>query len=139
MCVTGASGSIGSCLVQLLLARGYTVHGAVKNLSYFIFIFFQIFLRFHYLMLISCSQLISVAEDDKETKHLESLEGAESRLRLFQIDLLDYDSIAAAINGCAGVFHLASPCIVDQVHDPQVQARSLNPIITNIFNLNTRL
>ncbi|KAK6234579.1 hypothetical protein SCA6_009916 [Theobroma cacao] len=94
VCVTGASGSIGSWLVKLLLARGYTVHGTVKNLR-----------------------------DEKETKHLESLEGAESRLRLFQIDLLDYDSIATAINGCAGVFHLASPCIVDpkELLDPAIK------------------
>ncbi|KAM1787625.1 hypothetical protein ACFX11_037998 [Malus domestica] len=25
----------------------------------------------------------------------------------------------AAVNGCSGIFHLASPCIVDQVHDPE--------------------
>lgn len=67
-------------------------------------------------------------EDDTETKHLEALEGADSRLRLFQIDLLDYNSIVSALNGCAGVFHLASPCIVDQVQDPQVQFPSPNPL-----------
>ncbi|EOY34586.1 PREDICTED: cinnamoyl-CoA reductase 1 [Theobroma cacao] len=106
VCVTGASGSIGSWLVKLLLARGYTVHGTVKNLR-----------------------------DEKETKHLESLEGAESRLRLFQIDLLDYDSIATAINGCAGVFHLASPCIVDPVHDPQKEL--LDPAIKGTLNVLT--
>ncbi|XVF68461.1 hypothetical protein PTKIN_Ptkin11bG0004700 [Pterospermum kingtungense] len=106
VCVTGASGSIGSWLVKLLLERGYTVHGTVKNLK-----------------------------DDKETKHLQSLEGAESGLRLFQIDLLDYDSIAAAISGCAGVFHLASPCIVDQVHDPQKEL--LDPAIKGTLNVLT--
>lgn len=61
------------------------------------------------------------AEDENETKHLEALEGAEARLRLFQIDLLDYDSIAAAVSGCSGVFHVASPCIVDPVEDPEVR------------------
>jgi uncharacterized protein YbjT (DUF2867 family) len=29
--VTGASGVIGSCLVRLLLARGYSIHAAVLN------------------------------------------------------------------------------------------------------------
>ncbi|TQD86376.1 hypothetical protein C1H46_028065 [Malus baccata] len=29
----------------------------------------------------------------------------------------------AAVNGCFGVFHLVSPCIVDQVHDPEVRAK----------------
>lgn len=69
--------------------------------------------------------LCCVAEDENETKHLEEgVEGggAETRLRLFQIDLLDYPSILRAVSGCAGVFHLASPCIVDQVQDPQVCA-----------------
>jgi nucleoside-diphosphate-sugar epimerase len=33
LCVTGASGYIASCLVKLLLSRGYTVHGTVRDLS----------------------------------------------------------------------------------------------------------
>ncbi|GJT61052.1 hypothetical protein Tco_1004585 [Tanacetum coccineum] len=37
-------------------------------------------------------------KEEKETKHLEALEGAETRLRLFQMDLLDYDSIVAAVS-----------------------------------------
>jgi nucleoside-diphosphate-sugar epimerase len=32
VCVTGASGFIGSWLVRCLLDRGYTVHATVKNL-----------------------------------------------------------------------------------------------------------
>lgn len=62
-------------------------------------------------------------DDEKETKHLLALEGAESRLRLYQIDLLNYDSIVPAITGAVGVFHLASPCIVDEVKDPEVGSR----------------
>lgn len=104
VCVTGGSGYIGSQLVSLLLSRNYTVHATVKDLN-----------------------------DEKETKHLEALEGAESRLRLFQIDLLDYDSIVAAVSGVSGVFHLASPCIVDQVHDPETQL--LNPAIKGTNNV----
>jgi nucleoside-diphosphate-sugar epimerase len=33
VCVTGAGGFIASWLVKLLLARGYTVHGTVRDLS----------------------------------------------------------------------------------------------------------
>jgi nucleoside-diphosphate-sugar epimerase len=33
LCVTGASGYIASWLVKLLLSRGYTVHGTVRDLS----------------------------------------------------------------------------------------------------------
>ncbi|KAL8094383.1 hypothetical protein AgCh_036058 [Apium graveolens] len=91
VCVTGGSGFIGSWLVRLLLDRGYTVHATVKNLH-----------------------------DENETKHLEALEEHKShRLRLFQIDLLNYESIVRAITGVTGVFHLASPCIIDQVVDPE--------------------
>ncbi|XP_030959738.1 bifunctional dihydroflavonol 4-reductase/flavanone 4-reductase-like [Quercus lobata] len=92
VCVTGGSGCIGSWLVRELLHRGYNVHATIQDLK-----------------------------DENETKHLEGLEGAETRLRLFQIDLLDYPSILRAVNGCAGVFHLASPCIVDQVQDPHIK------------------
>ncbi|KAI4318313.1 hypothetical protein L6164_026100 [Bauhinia variegata] len=106
VCVTGGSGCIGSWLVSLLLGRDYTVHATVKDLK-----------------------------DENETKHLEALEGADTRLRLFQIDLLDLDSIVAAVNGCAGVFHLASPCIVDQVQDPQKEL--LDPAIKGTLNVLT--
>ncbi|KAJ4725517.1 putative Cinnamoyl-CoA reductase [Melia azedarach] len=106
VCVTGGSGCIGSWLVHLLLDRGYTVHTTVKNLN-----------------------------DEKETAHLKALEGADTRLRLFQIELLDYDTIVTAINGCVGVFHLASPCIVDKVQDPQKQL--LDPAIKGTVNVLT--
>ncbi|CAL1368785.1 unnamed protein product [Linum trigynum] len=106
VCVTGGSGCIGSWLISLLLDRGYTVHATVKDLN-----------------------------DEKEMKHLQALKGAETRLHLHQIDLLDYDSISAAIDGCAGVFHLASPCIVDEVQDPEKQL--LDPAIKGTMNVLT--
>ncbi|OWM66668.1 hypothetical protein CDL15_Pgr010319 [Punica granatum] len=89
---------------QSNIGCGYTVHATVQNLK-----------------------------DETETKHLQALEGAETRLRLFQIDLLDYDSLVSAISGCSGVFHLASPCIVDQVHDPEKEL--LEPAIKGTTNV----
>ncbi|KAL2975796.1 hypothetical protein AAZX31_14G182600 [Glycine max] len=106
VCVTGGSGCIGSWLVHLLLDRGYTVHATVQNLN-----------------------------DEAETKHLQSLDGASTRLRLFQMDLLRHDTVLSAVRGCAGVFHLASPCIVDQVHDPQKEL--LDPAIKGTMNVLT--
>ncbi|BFG33861.1 hypothetical protein CerSpe_201230 [Prunus speciosa] len=106
VCVTGGSGCIGSWIVRLLLDRNYTVHATVKDL-----------------------------QDEDETKHLEALEGAATSLRLFQIDLLDYNSIFAAINGCSGVFHLASPNIIDQVQDPEKEL--LDPAIKGTLNVLT--
>ncbi|XP_022860342.1 cinnamoyl-CoA reductase 1-like isoform X2 [Olea europaea var. sylvestris] len=106
VCVTGGSGYIGSWLVRLLLERGYTVHATVKDLK-----------------------------DEKETKHLEDFEGAKSRLLLFQMDLLNYDSIVTAITGTTGVFHLASPCTVDEVRDPENEL--LAPAIKGTINVLT--
>ncbi|KAM0878523.1 hypothetical protein ACQ4PT_034814 [Festuca glaucescens] len=80
VCVTGGSGFIGSWLVRRLLDRGYTVHATVKNL-----------------------------QDEGETKHLQALDDADTRLRLFQMDLLDPASIRPAVEGAHGVFHLATP------------------------------
>lgn len=87
-------------------------------LSWFLYICSQVWFSFIFVFVVP----IAVAEDERETKHLEVLDGADSRLRLFQIDLLDYDSIVTAVNGAVGVFHIASPCTIDQVHDPEVRS-----------------
>ncbi|KAK1312214.1 Cinnamoyl-CoA reductase 1 [Acorus calamus] len=105
VCVTGASGFIGSWVVRLLLDRGYSVNASVQNL-----------------------------QDPRETDHLKSMDGAESsRLRLFQIDLLDYDSISRAVRGADGVIHVASPCIVDRVSDPEREL--LKPAVEGTVNV----
>ena len=43
------------------------------------------------------------------------LEGAKERLTLYKAELLDYNSLFEAINGCDGVFHTASPVSDDPV------------------------
>ncbi|XP_039849759.1 phenylacetaldehyde reductase-like [Panicum virgatum] len=103
VCVTGGSGFIGSWLVRLLLDRGYTVHATVKNL-----------------------------DDEGETKHLQGLAGADTRLRLFQLDLLDPDSVRLAIDGARGVFHLASPVTL-QTEDPEKEL--LEPAVKGTLNV----
>eukprot|EP01018_Ginkgo_biloba_P006957 Gb_38601 [translate_table: standard] len=85
VCVTGAGGFIASWLVKLLLERGYTVRGTVRN------------------------------PEHEKNDHLRKLEGAEERLTLYKADLLDYNSLFNAINGCQGVFHVASPVTDDPV------------------------
>ncbi|KAM0941227.1 putative cinnamoyl-CoA reductase [Dioscorea sansibarensis] len=104
VCVTGGSGFIGSHVVRLLLQRGYTVHATVQHL-----------------------------DDAAETKHLQAMDGAQHRLKLFQIDLLDFDSILAAIHGVTGVLHLASPCIVDHVLDPEREL--IEPAVKGTINV----
>nr|XP_051196522.1 cinnamoyl-CoA reductase 1-like [Lolium perenne] len=79
VCVTGAGGFIGSWVVKLLLLRGYSVRGTVRDLA------------------------------DGKNAHLLALEGADDRLSLYRADVLNYDSLRVALSGCHGVFHIASP------------------------------
>ncbi|XP_066310122.1 phenylacetaldehyde reductase-like isoform X2 [Miscanthus floridulus] len=102
LCVTGGSGFIGSWLVRCLLDRGYTVHATVKNLH------------------------------EGETKHLQAMGGADTRLRLFQMDLVDPASVRPAIQGAHGVFHLASPMIL-QAEDPEKEL--LEPAVKGTLNV----
>ncbi|XVF47370.1 hypothetical protein PTKIN_Ptkin03bG0103600 [Pterospermum kingtungense] len=91
LCVTGASGYIASCLVKLLLLRGYTVKASVRD-----------------------------PNDPRKTQHLLSLEGAEDRLKLFKANLSEEGSYDSVVEGCEGVFHTASPFYHD-VTDPQAE------------------
>nr|ACZ74584.1 cinnamoyl CoA reductase 1e [Panicum virgatum] len=93
VCVTGAAGYIASWLVKLLLEKGYTVKGTVRN------------------------------PDDPKNAHLKALDGAAERLILCKADLLDYDAICRAVEGCHGVFHTASPVTDDpeQMVEPAVR------------------
>lgn len=83
VCVTGAGGYVGSWIVKLLLERGYAVRGTVRN------------------------------PDDAKNAHLLALPGAAERLALCKADLLDYGALRAAVAGCHGVFHAASPVTDD--------------------------
>ena len=53
--------------------------------------------------------------DDAKNAHLKALPGAAERLALCKADLLDYDALRAAVAGCHGVFHTASPVTDDPV------------------------
>ncbi|KAF5183937.1 Cinnamoyl-coa reductase, partial [Thalictrum thalictroides] len=73
VCVTGGGGYQASWLVKLLLSKGYMVHATVRD------------------------------PDDVKNAHLKTLENAAENLQLFKAELLDYDSLFAAIKGCVGV------------------------------------
>ncbi|KAG5542625.1 hypothetical protein RHGRI_022224 [Rhododendron griersonianum] len=47
--------------------------------------------------------------DEKKNGHLKKLEKASENLHLFKADLFDYEGLYAAIAGCTGVLHVASP------------------------------
>ncbi|KAJ1429173.1 hypothetical protein SESBI_08529 [Sesbania bispinosa] len=79
VCVTGAGGFVASWLVKLLLSKGYTVHGTVRQ------------------------------PGSQKYEHLLKLERASENLTLFKADILSYESVYSAIVGCSAVFHVASP------------------------------
>ncbi|KAB8107615.1 hypothetical protein EE612_042506, partial [Oryza sativa] len=91
VCVTGAGGFLASWLVKLLLSKDhYVINGTVRDLG------------------------------EGKNAHLKALENAGERLRLFKADVLDYGSVAAAIAGCDGVFHVASPVTSGRPTNPEV-------------------
>ncbi|CAL5039439.1 unnamed protein product [Urochloa decumbens] len=104
VCVTGAGGFVASWLVERLLAAGrYTVHGTVRD------------------------------PGDAKNAHLAALGGAAERLRLFRADVLDSGAVAAAVAGCDGVFHVASPVPSHAIADPE--AELLAPAVTGTMNV----
>ncbi|KAG4966845.1 hypothetical protein AAZX31_12G018900 [Glycine max] len=103
VCVTGAAGYIASWIVKFLLERGYTVRATVRN-----------------------------PNDHTKVEHLLKLEGAKERLHLFKADLLGENSFDSIVEGCDGVFHTASPFIIN-VKDPQ--ADLLDPAVKGTLNV----
>ncbi|XP_010557804.1 PREDICTED: cinnamoyl-CoA reductase 1-like [Tarenaya hassleriana] len=105
VCVTGASGFIASWVVKLLLSRGYTVRATVRDLG-----------------------------DPTKTDHVLTLEGAKERVQLFKADLLEEGSFDAAIDGCEGVFHIASPVTMSSKDH---QAELIDPAVNGTINVLT--
>ncbi|TVU30802.1 hypothetical protein EJB05_22445 [Eragrostis curvula] len=96
VCVTGGGGFIASWLVKLLLSRGYAVHATLRN---------------------PC---------DPKNAHLKQLDGASENLHLFKADVLDCDALARAVEGCEGLFHLATPVPEDKVVNPEASIYSFD-------------
>ncbi|KAK1397192.1 Dihydroflavonol 4-reductase [Heracleum sosnowskyi] len=79
VCVTGASGYIGSWLVMRLLERRYHVRATIKD------------------------------PGNEKVKHLLELANASTHLTLWKADLDEESSYDDAFQGCEGVFHVAAP------------------------------
>ncbi|TQD73810.1 hypothetical protein C1H46_040647 [Malus baccata] len=99
VCVTGAGGFTASWVVNLLLSRDYVVHGTVRQ------------------------------PGDSKYAYLNKLEKASVNLKLFKADLMDYDSLLLAIEGCSGVFHVASP-VPNSLNDSDPEARIFQIILS---------
>ncbi|CAK8542215.1 unnamed protein product [Lathyrus sativus] len=81
VCVTGGTGFIGSWIIKTLLQNGYTVNTTVR----------------------------SSPGQKKDVSFLTNLPGASKKLKIFNADLSDPESFTAAIEGCVGIFHTATP------------------------------
>jgi len=102
--VTGCGGFIATWLVKFLLEKGETVHGTVRSLA-----------------------------DAAKLDHLTSLPGAAERLKLFEADLLAPGSFDAAIAGCRGVYHCASPFFFTPKVD--AEAELIRPAVEGTRNV----
>uniref|UniRef100_A0AAU6NE72 Cinnamyl alcohol dehydrogenase 1 n=1 Tax=Haplomitrium mnioides TaxID=56921 RepID=A0AAU6NE72_9MARC len=103
VCVTGAGGFVASWLVKSLLERGYNVRGTVRD-----------------------------PDNEKKTSHLKALPGAKERLELVRADLLVDGSFDAAVSGCDGVFHTATPVVAIK-EDPK--AEMIDPAVNGTLNV----
>ncbi|KFK31813.1 hypothetical protein AALP_AA6G162000 [Arabis alpina] len=103
VCVTGASGFIGSWLVMRLLERGYDVRATVRDPG-----------------------------NLKKVQHLLDLPNAKTQLTLWKADLSDEGSYDDAINGCDGVFHVATPMDFES-KDPENEV--IKPTVNGILGI----
>lgn len=88
--VTGATGYVAGWVIQRLLDQGLTVHAAVRNPG-----------------------------DAAKLKHLtDAAAKSPGSIKFFKADLLDKGSYTEGMQGCAVVFHTASPFVLG-VKDPQ--------------------
>ncbi|WCJ22858.1 NAD(P)-binding Rossmann-fold superfamily protein [Euphorbia peplus] len=81
VCVTGATGYVASWLIMSLLHRGYSVHATIRP----------------------------DPEKKRDMSFLTSLPRASTNLKIFHSDLNNPSTFEAPIQGCIGVFLVASP------------------------------
>ncbi|KAF8018694.1 hypothetical protein BT93_H3558 [Corymbia citriodora subsp. variegata] len=113
VCVTGGDGFIASWMIMRLLEHGYSVRTTV----------------------------IPELEGSRDINFLTNLPGASERLRIFSADLGDPKSFGPAIEGCVGVFHVATPVdFEDREPEPVITKRSIDGalgILTACLNSKT--
>nr|AHZ31751.1 dihydroflavonol 4-reductase [Viola x wittrockiana] len=103
VCVTGASGFIGSWLIMRVLEQGYTVRATVRD-----------------------------PDNVKKVKHLLELPKASTHLTLWKADLSVEGSFDEAIQGCNGVFHVATPMDFDS-KDPENEV--IKPTVYGVLDI----
>ncbi|KAF9683060.1 hypothetical protein SADUNF_Sadunf05G0172800 [Salix dunnii] len=103
VCVTGASGFIGSWLIMRLLEKGYTIRATVRD-----------------------------PDNTKKVKHLLELPKADTHMTLWKADLSVEGSFDEAIQGCTGVFHVATPMDFES-KDPENEV--IKPTVNGVLDI----
>ncbi|XP_042020789.1 dihydroflavonol 4-reductase-like [Salvia splendens] len=103
VCVTGASGFIGSWIVMRLLERGYIVRATVRDPG-----------------------------NMKKVKPLLELARADTNLTLWKADLSIEGSYDEAVQGCEGVFHMATPMDFEPVNP---ESEVIKPTIDGMLSI----
>ncbi|MQM21464.1 hypothetical protein Taro_054507 [Colocasia esculenta] len=101
--VTGAAGFIGSWLVMRLLQRGYSVRATVRDPS-----------------------------NLKKVKPLLDLPCSKPLLTIWRADLSEEGSFDEAVEGCTGVFHVATPMDFES-KDPENEV--IKPTVDGMLNV----
>ncbi len=103
--VTGGSGYVASWLIKMLLEADFTVHITVRD-----------------------------KQNKGKIEHLLDIaQQSPGTLKVFSADLLNPGSFDDAINGCAVVFHTASPFVISGIKDPQKEL--VEPALQGTVNL----
>ena len=112
VCVTGVTGFAAAFVVESLLERGYIVHGTTR------------------------------ASDSPIAKqaHLFALPGAADRLKVFEADIMNRESLMPAFRGCEGVFHMATPIEIplqgeEPVAEAEAEVSQIKPALTGLRNV----
>ncbi|KAK1298653.1 Tetraketide alpha-pyrone reductase 2 [Acorus calamus] len=101
---TGGTGFIGAYLVKTLLERGHVVRATVRDPG-----------------------------DADKVGFLQNMVGAKERLKLVKADLMVEGSFNEAVDGADGVFHTASPVLVQ--YDQNIKETLIDPCIKGTTNL----
>ncbi|KAK4483414.1 hypothetical protein RD792_017914 [Penstemon davidsonii] len=105
VCVTGGTGYLGSWMVKRLLEDGYSVNITIRI----------------------------DPERKRDISYLTNLPGASERLQIFNADLDNPKSFAAAIEGCDGVFHMAHPLDFEEKESEETKIKRVTTGIQGIL------
>ncbi|GAB4832588.1 hypothetical protein Ancab_006603 [Ancistrocladus abbreviatus] len=84
-------------------------------------------------MLVGSTSSMYLIANRKKIEHLLRLDEAEERLKLFRAGSLEEGSFDFVVDGCDGVFHMASPVTFQGIEDPK--AELIDPAVKGTLNV----